>query len=477
MHWQEKGAGPPVAAWQIEPGPHTLPHVPQFGLASSGVHAPAHTMSPVAHAWHWPDWQFSPVAHLWPHVPQLFGSVAVAVQTPGLPATAPQTTSLFGHAPHAPAAHGSPVAQALPQASQLSGSVCRLVQTPAPAVAPLQSVSPFGQTHTPEMQEAPESQTLPQAPQLFVSVVVFTHPAVPHVVSPVPQTQAVTPAFVWHVEPVPQTTPHAPQLKLSLVKLTQAAGGPAHLFGSAAGQPQTPAAQVPPSAQAVPQVPQSVALVCRFSQPSVHMLVPVGQPHTPAVHAAPAAHLLPHAPQFAGSVSVVVHTAPHRLGSPTGQLQAPAAQVAPTAQAVPHAPQLLLSVCVFVHVPLQLSGVGAVQVVAPSVVAGASVVAFASVVTFASLVGRASGVVETSEPVSAGGVLESWPPSCFTTWPESFAASFVSVLCASEVGAPSAAASPVETPVEVVPLQAATRASAGTSAARRRSELLQLIVM
>jgi hypothetical protein len=59
---------------------------------------------------------------------------------------------------------------------------------------------------------------------------------------------------------VPQTTPQAPQLKLSLVKLTHAAGL-VHTFGRFPGQPQAPAAHTPLSAHALPHMPQSVVLV------------------------------------------------------------------------------------------------------------------------------------------------------------------------------------------------------------------------
>jgi hypothetical protein len=207
------------------------------------------------------------------------------------------------------------------------------------------------------------SQTFPHPPQLFVSVVVLTHPDVPQEVSPVPQTHAVTAGVpvVSHVAPVPQTTPQPPQLKSSFVKLTQVAGGPAQRFGDETGQPQTPAVHAPPIGHAFPQTPQSVALVCRSSQPSGHVDVPMGQPHTPAVQDAPGAQDVPHAWQLAGSVCVSVHTAPHRSGFDMEQAHTPALQVAPTAQAVPQVPQLLVSVCVLVHVPPQLSGVVPVQ--------------------------------------------------------------------------------------------------------------------
>jgi hypothetical protein len=128
-HWQLNVA--PFAA-QVEPGPQTVPHVPQFGLALFEVHAPMHTIWPVGHAWHLPETQFSPAAHLLPQVPQLLGSVAVIVHTPGFWAVMPQITPLFGHAPHAPESHGAPVAHALPQPPQLFGSLISLAQTPRP---------------------------------------------------------------------------------------------------------------------------------------------------------------------------------------------------------------------------------------------------------------------------------------------------------------------------------------------------------
>ena len=76
---------------------------------------------------------------------------------------------------------------------------------------------------------------------------------------------------------------------------------------------QAPAAQVCPLAQALPQVPQLAASVCRFLQVPEQLVWPEGQP-----------------------------------------LQTPATQVCPLAQALPQVPQLAASVCRFVQVPEQV---------------------------------------------------------------------------------------------------------------------------
>jgi hypothetical protein len=111
----------------------------------------------------------------------LFGSVATDVQAPGL---VPHTISPFGHAPHAPFAHDSPVAHATPQAPQLFGSVIVSEQTPGLVLLAPQSMSPFGQAQTPDTQAAPTAHAFPQAPQLFGSFVVSTQPDA-HEVRPV----------------------------------------------------------------------------------------------------------------------------------------------------------------------------------------------------------------------------------------------------------------------------------------------------
>jgi hypothetical protein len=76
--------------------------------------------------------------HTWPQLPQFCGSVAVAVQTPGLPMPAPQTTSVatVQLGPHTPALQGMPIAHAVPHTPQWFGSVIRLAQTPPQAVVP-----------------------------------------------------------------------------------------------------------------------------------------------------------------------------------------------------------------------------------------------------------------------------------------------------------------------------------------------------
>lgn len=207
----------------------------------------------------------------------------------------------------------------------------------------------------------------PQAPQLFGSLVSSTQP-LGQLESPVLHVQAVTPPFVWHVEPVGQTLPHVLQLKLSVIVFVHTPGlfpflphtispvGQLH----AAGAP----AHVAPLGHALPQAPQSVGLVLRLSQPSGHAVVPVGQPQTPAVHVAPGpcGHFIPHCEQFAGSVITLVQTLLQMLVMPAGHTHWPFVHVAPWGQTVPHWPQLLLSVCLLVHMPLQLSGFGAMQV-------------------------------------------------------------------------------------------------------------------
>jgi hypothetical protein len=333
------------------------PQVPQLGLTSFGVHAPLQTIWPVGHAWHWPLTQFCPPAHARPQPPQLFGSVATLVQVAGVP----QEISPVGQAPHTPPAHGAPMGQAFPHAPQLFGSVISLAQTPmpAPAVPIAQSVSPAGHAQCPETHEAPWSQTKPHEPQLLTSVVVSVQP-LEQLVKPVLQTQVgLMPPGAWQVEPVGQTFPHAPQLKSSVDVFVHVPGLVPLLpqTMSPVGQPHLPAKHVPLDGHTVPQLPQSVVLDCRLSQPSGQVVVPVGQPQTPAVQVAPCAHFIPHWLQLAGSVIVLVHTLLQTLVMPAGHSHVPFVQAAPCGQTVPHAPQLLVSASVLVHVPLQSSGV------------------------------------------------------------------------------------------------------------------------
>ena len=365
-HWQLKPPGAPALAAQVEPGPQTLPQVPQFMVVLFEVHAPMHTISPVGHAVHWPLTQFCPAMHLVPQVLQLLGSVATFVQVPGL---APQMTSPVGQAPHVPAAHISPMAHSLAQEPQWFGSVISLAQTPRPMpMVPLgQSVVPFGQTHLPETHAAPWSQMKPQAPQLFGSLVSSTQPA-GQLLRPVLQTHAVTggePA-VWQVEPAGQTLPQVLQLKLSVLVLVQAPGLLPFLpqtISPAGHAPHAELTHIWPVAQRVPQEPQSVTLFVRLSHPSGQAIVPVGQPQTPAVQVAPmpCGHFMPHWLQLAGSVITLVQTLLQMLVLPAGQAHVPLVQLAPWGQTVPHVPQLLVSVCLLVHIPLQVSGLGATQ--------------------------------------------------------------------------------------------------------------------
>jgi hypothetical protein len=229
-------------------------------------------------------------------------------------------------------------------APQLAGSVMTSAHTP------LQAVVPAGQAQWPETHAAPTGHAMPHAPQLFGSWVVSTQPF-GQLVSPIPQTQAVTGGApkVWHIAPAPHTTPHEPQLELSLVRSTQA---PPQVVGLSGGQPQTPEVQTPLTRQAMPHWPQSEELFERLWQPSGQVTVPEGQVQAGGipVQTAPGAHFVPHAPQLAGSVMTSVQTELHWSGLAAGHAHAPLLHVAPWAHGIPHPPQLFVSVVGSMHV-------------------------------------------------------------------------------------------------------------------------------
>src|SRR5580692_1196307 len=90
---------------------------------------------------------------------------------------------------------------------------------------------------------------------------------------------------------------------------------------------QTPAAQVWPVVQAMPQVPQLAASVCRFLQVPEQLVWPVGQPvQTPAAQVWPVVQATPQVPQLAASVCRFLQTPEHMVW-PLTQTQAPALQV------------------------------------------------------------------------------------------------------------------------------------------------------
>jgi hypothetical protein len=194
-------------------------------------------------------------------VPQLFGSVAVAVQMPGfVPHTTSVATVQFG--PQVPPLHAMPVGHCFPHAPQLFGSLVRSAHAPWA----LQSIWPVGHTHWPDTHAPPVSHAVPHAPQLLGSLEISTQPLPGQVCLPAGQAHAVTAGVpvVWHVAPCRQTLPQLPQLKLSVAKSTQAGGGPAQLLGKLEGQAHDPFVQVPPSGHGFPHALQSVALVWRF---------------------------------------------------------------------------------------------------------------------------------------------------------------------------------------------------------------------
>jgi hypothetical protein len=223
------------------------------------------------------------------------------------------------------------------------------------AQTPLHTMVPAGHTHWPEVQLAPTAHTcdccaVVQPPQLLVSLETSTQPVWPaQFTRPVPQVQ--TPAT--QLAPVPQTLPQVPQLKLSFCLSTH---WPLQMLGVAAGQEHWPEVHVPPIGQGMSQPPQLATSLEMSKQPVAQVVLPTGQVQLPPAHTAPGLQAWPQLPQFPTSIMVSVQTEPHRFGMPDGQVHWPAMQLAPTGHAWPQVPQLLASPCVLVQVPLQLSG-------------------------------------------------------------------------------------------------------------------------
>jgi hypothetical protein len=107
-----------------------------------------------------------------------------------------------------------------------------------------------------------------------------------------------------------QSLPHDPQLLTLPVVLVHA---PLQSTGAAAGQTHADPVQEAPIAQALPQLPQSWALVSVSTQDEPQSVLPPAQPHSPPVHSAAAGQALPQPPQLAGSVLVSAHRDPHRV--------------------------------------------------------------------------------------------------------------------------------------------------------------------
>jgi hypothetical protein len=149
--------------------------------------------------------------------------------------------------------------------------------------------------------------------------------------------------------------PQRPQFVVLVVRFTQAvphvaAPGPAHT--------QRPIWQVCPVPQVVPHAPQLVGLFCVVTQAPLQLVCPGRHcaRQRPRVHTWPAAQALPQAPQLLTLVWRFTHTPLQSDGAaPPGppvagaQAQMPARHVAPPVQTTPQAPQLLLSVPRVVH--------------------------------------------------------------------------------------------------------------------------------
>jgi hypothetical protein len=191
---------------------------------------------------------------------------------------------------------------------------------------------------------------------------VFTH-ARPQSVLPAAHTHA--PAV--HVWPAAQAVPQAPQFIALLCSSTHVGAGaigaqsvcPAAHMGRA--EAQRPAMQLCPAAQAVPHAPQLAGSESSVAQPIPQRVWPMGHiavpVHIPAPHVWPIAQVRPQAPQFKLSVAVSTHV-PLQFVCPAGHIiielpQRPAVQTWPAEQTVPHAPQFIVSVCVLVQTPLQ----------------------------------------------------------------------------------------------------------------------------
>jgi hypothetical protein len=108
------------------------------------THAPAHTVCPVGHT-HWPDTHSPPVGHARPHMPQLFGSLAVLAQ----PFAHWTSGDVHTTAVHTPLTHVDPAPHAWPQVPQLFGSSVMFTHAPA------HTDNPGGHTQTPEKHSLP----------------------------------------------------------------------------------------------------------------------------------------------------------------------------------------------------------------------------------------------------------------------------------------------------------------------------------
>jgi hypothetical protein len=313
-----------------------------------------------------------------PHPPQLFGSVPVAISHPFVFLLASQSVKPAVQVPlQTPPPHVR-VAMLLfeqedPHVPQLFGSVAVLISQPFVCLLASQSVVPA--THVP-LQTPPEhvrdamllpEHTMPHPPQLFGSLAMSTLQ---------PFICLVPSQFVDPAAHVPLQRP-LEQVRVGMLLPEQTMPQPPQLFGSldvltlqpficfVLSQFALPATHVPlhaPAAhvrvamllfeQMTPQVPQLFGSVAdAISQPSVCLLLL--QSEKPAAHVplqTPAPHVrvdmwlfeheTPHPPQLFGSVCLSWHV----------ELQHVVAVPPSPPHALPHMPQLKLSSEVSMHV-------------------------------------------------------------------------------------------------------------------------------
>jgi hypothetical protein len=131
--------------------------------------------------------------------------------------------------------------------------------------------------------------------------------------------------------------------------------------GVVAGHEHVPLTQLDAAGQAMPHLPQSVLLVLRSTQPSLHSVLPEAHAQLPAVQTSVAAQALVHVPQLLGSVASTVHEPPQTTcpaAQPVAHEAVPASLAEHTGVAAghdaPHAPQFV-AVVAFVVQPVPAS--------------------------------------------------------------------------------------------------------------------------
>jgi hypothetical protein len=253
---------------QLCPWAQRRPHAPQLAvLLVVFAHWPPHSISPAPHT-HIEPTQVRPPVQTTAQAPQLLELVAVFTHA------VPHWTVPAGHELTQPAGlHSWPAAHALPHAPQFAMSAVVSTQTP------LHRVLPAGQAHWPRVHVVPPAHVTPHAPQFRLSLAKLTH-AAPH-----------SDRLFWHVAMqrprlhtslAAHATPHAPQLRGSLAVSVQL---PAHsTCGS--GQLHVPFTQLVPAEQALPQAPQWLFELARFTHAPPQSLSPVSHVlmHRPALH-------------------------------------------------------------------------------------------------------------------------------------------------------------------------------------------------